>query len=86
MANKSIQGLSEVTSNALKPLNGDFSGTHAVEVGVGIFGHVVVEDYVDALNVHASAEKVGGNQDSLLEVFERLVALQPGKRRRSVQI
>ena len=48
-----------------------------MEVGVGVLRHVVVEDDVDALNVHASAKQVGGHQDAPLEVLELLVAREP---------
>lgn len=51
---------------------------HSVQVGVGILGHVVVEDDVDALNVHPSAKQVGGHQDPPLEVLELLVPGKPG--------
>ena len=47
-----------------------------MEVGVGVLRHVVVEHDVDSLDVHAAAEQVGGDQDSLLEIFELLVAGQ----------
>ena len=36
-----------------------------MQVGVGVLGHVVVEDDVDTLDVHATTEQVGGDQDSL---------------------
>ena len=36
-----------------------------MQVGVGILGHVVVEHDVDALDVHATAEQVRGDQDAL---------------------
>ena len=44
-----------------------------MEVGVRVLGHVVVEDDVDPLDVHATAEQVSGHQDPLLEVLELLV-------------
>merc|ERR1719273_1139728 len=47
---------------------------HSVQVGVSVLGHVVVEDNVDSLNVHATTEEVGGDKDSLLEILELLVA------------
>jgi hypothetical protein len=47
--------------------------TYPVKVSVRVLWHVVVEDNVDTLNVHASAKQVGGHQDALLEVFELLV-------------
>ena len=53
------------------------STTYAVEVGVGVLRHVVVEDNVDALNVHPATKEVGCHQDSLLKVLERLVPRQP---------
>ena len=36
-----------------------------MQVGVGVLGHVVVEHDVDSLDVHASAEQVGGDQNAL---------------------
>ena len=36
-----------------------------VQVGVGVLGHVVVEDDVDALDVHAAPEEVRRHQDPL---------------------
>ena len=45
-----------------------------MEVSVRVFGHVVVEDDVDPLDVHAPAKQVGGHQDAPLEVLELLVA------------
>ena len=38
--------------------------------------HVIVDDDVDTLNVYASADKIGGDQDALLPFLERLVHLQ----------
>lgn len=51
--------------------------SHPVQIGVRIFWHVVVEDDIDPLNVHASAEEVSGHQDPPLEVLELLIARQP---------
>lgn len=51
-----------------------------MEVSVGVFRHVIVEDNVDTLNVHSTTKQVGGHQDSLLEVFELLVPRQPKQR------
>lgn len=48
-----------------------------MKVRVRILWHVVVEDDVDSLYVHASAKQVGGHQDTSLEVFELLVPGQP---------
>jgi hypothetical protein len=36
-----------------------------MQVGVGVFGHVIVEDNVDSLNVHTTTKQIGGNQYSL---------------------
>ena len=52
---------------------------HPVQVGVRVLRHVVVEHDVDPLDVHASAEQVGGHQDSPLKVLELLVAGEPGE-------
>ena len=53
---------------------------YPVQVSVGIFGHVVVEDDVDSLDVHPAPEQVGRHQDALLEIFELLIARQPSER------
>merc|ERR1712154_757677 len=51
------------------------STANTVEVSVGRVGHVIVDDDVDALDVDASAPDVGGDQDAVLEILERLVHL-----------
>jgi hypothetical protein len=56
-----------------------------VEVGVGIFGHVIVEHNVDTLNVHTTTKQVGGNQDSLLEILELLVTSQPANKIKNLE-
>ena len=56
-------------SNYYKPA----SPSNSVQVSVGVLGHVVVEDDVDALDVHSTAKQVGGDQNPLLEVLELLV-------------
>lgn len=53
--------------------NRNYGLTDSVEVCVRILWHVVVENNVDSLNVHASAKQVGCNKDPPLEVFELLV-------------
>jgi len=58
--------------------------TDAVEVGVRVLRHVVVEDNVDTLDVHSAAEQIGRHQDALLEVLELLVAVQSGQQREHV--
>ena len=47
---------------------------HAMQIRVGIFGHVVVEDDVHSLDVHTTTEQVGCYQDAFLEILELLVA------------
>ena len=44
-----------------------------MQVSVSVLWHVVVEDDVDALDVHSTAKQVGGDQNPLLEVLELLV-------------
>ena len=47
-------------------LSAESSGSgDSMQVGVGVLGHVVVEDDVDTLDVHAAAEQVGGDQNAL---------------------
>ncbi len=41
-----------------------------MEVAVGIFGHVVVEHDVHALNVNTATKEVGSNKKTLLEILE----------------
>ncbi len=38
---------------------------NSVQVSVRVLWHVIVEDNVHSLNVHATAEQVGGDQDPL---------------------
>merc|ERR1719336_2444938 len=52
------------------------SPSNSVQVCVCVLRHIVVEDDVNALNVHSTAKQVGGDQNPLLEVLELLV---PGK-------
>jgi hypothetical protein len=51
------------------------SATHSVEVGVGVLGHVVVEDHVDSLDIDAATKDISGDEDAVLEVLEIGVAL-----------
>lgn len=47
-----------------------------MQVRIRIFGHIVVEDDVDAFNIHSAAEEISGNEKTLVEVFEGLVTFQ----------
>merc|ERR1712212_393469 len=49
---------------------------HSMKVSIGIFGHIVIENNVDTLNIHSTAEQVGRNQYATLEVLEELVPLE----------
>lgn len=49
--------------------------THAMQVGVGITRHIVVDSQVDTLNVDTTTEDVGGNANALVELLELLVTL-----------
>ena len=68
----------QMTATALKRKWRERS-TDAVQVGVGVFRHVVVEDDVDALDVHAATEQIGCHQDALLKVLELLVATESAR-------
>lgn len=46
-----------------------------VEVAVRVRRAVVVDNDVHALNIDTTTEDVGGDEDTLFECFERLVAL-----------
>ncbi len=52
-----------------------------MEVGVRVFRHVVVENNVDSLNIHASSKEICGNQHPLAETLESLILGQSGERR-----
>lgn len=53
--------------------NGEAFGTettgtsNAMQVGIGIFRHVVIEYDIDTFNVHSTSEKICGDKDTLLE-------------------
>jgi len=49
---------------------------NSMQVGVGVFGHIVVEHDVHSLDIHTTTEKVGGDEDTSLEIFEELVSLK----------
>lgn len=49
--------------------------THAVQVGIGITWHVVVDSQVDTLNVNTTAEDISGDADTFVKLFEFLVPL-----------
>jgi hypothetical protein len=50
-----------------------------VEVGIGVGRQVVVDGEIDAFNINAAPEYVGGNADALVELFELLVAFDTGE-------
>jgi hypothetical protein len=54
------------------------STTDAVKVGVGIAGKIVVDGKVDALDIDTTTEDVSSDTDTLVELFELLVALDTG--------
>ena len=47
-----------------------------MQVGVGVVGHVVVEDHIDALDVDPSAEQVRRDENAALDLLELLVAVE----------
>lgn len=53
------------------------STTHTMQVRVRVVRHVVVEDDVDLLNVNATGEDVGGDEEAELELLEGFVDLDP---------
>jgi hypothetical protein len=48
------------------------SANYSVEISVIVLRHIVVNDNIDSFDVDSSSEDVGGNHDSVLEVFEIL--------------
>lgn len=49
---------------------------YSVEVGVGVDGHVVVDDNVHVVDINASAKDVGRHHYPALELLERPVSCQ----------
>lgn len=43
-----------------------------MEISVIIFGHVIIDDDIDSFDIDSSSEDIGGNHNSVLEVFEIL--------------
>jgi hypothetical protein len=54
------------------------STTDAMKVGVGIARKIVVDGKVDTLDIDTTTEDVGSDTDTLVELFELLVALDTG--------
>jgi hypothetical protein len=49
-----------------------------MQVRVGVAGEVVVDGQVDAFDVDAAAEDIGGDADALVEFFEFFVPFDSG--------
>lgn len=63
-----------------EPLGTETTGaTDTMEVRVRVGGQVVVDGQIDALDVDAPAEDIGGDADALVEFFEFFVAFDAGK-------
>ena len=48
--------------------------SYSVEVGVGVHGHIVVDDDVDMVDVYSPSEDVSRHHDPALELFEGTIA------------
>ena len=58
-----------------KTLGSETSGTtHAMQIRISIVGQVVVDRKVDALDVDTATKDISGDADTLVELFEFLVA------------
>jgi hypothetical protein len=44
-----------------------------MEIGVVIFGHVIVDDNVDSFDIDTSTKNVGGHHDAVLEILKILI-------------
>lgn len=53
--------------------------TDAMEIRVGVARQVVVDCQVDALDINTTTKDIGRNTDTLVELFEFLVALDAAK-------
>jgi hypothetical protein len=49
--------------------------TNTMKVGVRLVGHIVVDRYVDTLDIDTSTEDISGDTDTRLELLELLVTL-----------
>jgi len=49
--------------------------TYSVEVGIGVLGHVVVDDDIHSFNINTSSKEVGSDHDTRVEFLELLVSL-----------
>ncbi len=47
-----------------------------MQIGVGVFGHVIIEHNIDAFNVHTTTEQICGDENSFLEILKLLIAAQ----------
>lgn len=47
---------------------------YSMQIRISVLRHIVVKDDIHTLNVHATTEEVGRYENTLLEVFERLIA------------
>lgn len=64
--------------------------TDTVEIGIGVGRKVVINGEVDALNVNATTEDIGGNANPLVEFFELFVTFDTvkisGVQRKTMQV
>mmetsp|Transcript_67163 Transcript_67163/g.108167 ORF Transcript_67163/g.108167 Transcript_67163/m.108167 type:complete len:319 (+) Transcript_67163:368-1324(+) len=51
-----------------------------MQVGIAVLRHVVIDDNVDSLHIHASAEDIGAHQNALLELLECLKPVDAARR------
>ncbi len=47
-----------------------------MEVAVRIHRHVVIDDDIDALDIHSATKNISGDEDSAFETLELIVVLQ----------
>jgi len=53
------------------------SSANPVKVSIRTIGHIVVNYYVNSLDIYAPPEEISGNHDSRLEILEFTVAVNP---------
>jgi hypothetical protein len=59
-----------------KPLGSETTGTtNTMKVRISVAWKVVVDSEVDALDINTTAENIGGNTDTFVELLEFFVAL-----------
>ena len=53
--------------------------TYSMEIRIGIFRHIVIEDDVHTFNIHSTSEEIRSDENTCLKFFEFFVTCQTRK-------